>query len=531
MSVGEWLNSVIQRGDADYGDEMRFADYDDGDDWRDDGRRESRRPYRQDPRSEYREPRRRRYPERDREYPRELPPERDAALAREEFGEVHSRLDRLTDQLERMARSGAQRLTGAPVQPQRGRAPAPPRQATRPAPRSGALTVDEAAAEIAERQRALYGEPVAPAMLPEEPPAPPASPAPPPYSPSVRATSEPPVDIGNLEEQLRYITTRIESLRPTADLERGIAAVRQDLAEIRHHLTAAQPRRAVQSLEIEAEALERRLDHSRDSGIDSGTLAGLEHGLAEVREALRGLTPAESLVGFDDAVRMLAQKVDLIIAREDPAALEQLETAIGALRGIVSHVASNDTLNKVADDIRALSFKVDGLAANAVSGQAVAMLESRIDTLTNALGASAEAGQAVPRELEKLLSGLIEKLEWVQLTHTDHAALSNLEDRIAQFMKRLDASDAKLGNLEAVERGLADLLVHLEQVRGGSVAEIKRSERRTLDSLEAVHGTVEQVVDRLAVIESGIHEAVRPAAPENQYADPIETELEQPLAY
>ncbi len=77
---------------------------------------------------------------------------------------------------------------------------------------------------------------------------------------------------------------------------------------------------------------------------------------------------------------------------------------------------------------------------------------------------------AVPRELEKLLSGLIEKLEWVQLTHTDHAALGALEDRIAQLIKRLDTSDARLGNLEAVERGLADLLVHIDQIRGGNAA-------------------------------------------------------------
>src|SRR3984957_1414166 len=38
------------------------------------------------------------------------------------------------------------------------------------------------------------------------------------------------------------------------------------------------------------------------------------------------------------------------------------------------------------------------------------------------------------------------------------------------------------------------------------VAEIKQSEQRTLDSLEAVQGTVEHVVDRLAMIESGIRE-------------------------
>ena len=209
-------------------------------------------------------------------------------------------------------------------------------------------------------------------------------------------------------------------------------------------------------------------------------LAGLERGLAEVRDALRGLTPAESLVGFEETVRTLAQKLDMIIAKEDPAALQQLETAIGALRGIVSHVASNDTLTKVAEDVRSLASKVDGIANSAASGHAVSALESRLDTLANALNASTEAGHAVPRGLETMLAGLIEKLEWVQLTHTDHAALGHLEDRIAQLIRRLDASDARLNNLEAVERGLADLLVHIEQIRNGTslVPAVERRSRR-----------------------------------------------------
>ena len=248
-----------------------------------------------------------------------------------------------------------------------------------------------------------------------------------------------------------------------------------------------------------------------------------------MREALRGLTPAESLVGFDQAVSALSQKVDMILARDDPAALQQLEAAIGGLRGVVSHVASNDTLTRVAEDVRTLAAQVDSIANNAATGQAVSVLEQRIDTLAAALNASSEAGHAVPRDLEKLLAGLIEKLEWVQLTHTDHAALAHLEDRIATLVKRFDASDARLGHLEAIERGLADLLVHIEQMRGinggataatrlapaarpieRDVAEIKQSERRTQDSLEAVQGTVEHVVDRLATIESDLH---RDAAP------------------
>ena len=96
-------------------------------------------------------------------------------------------------------------------------------------------------------------------------------------------------------------------------------------------------------------------------------MAGLERGLAEVREALRTLTPAENLVGFEEAVNALAQKVDLIVAREDPTAIQQLESAIGGLRGIVSHVASNDTMARLADDVRTLASQVDVIANNAAT--------------------------------------------------------------------------------------------------------------------------------------------------------------------
>ncbi|HUC50214.1 MAG TPA: hypothetical protein VMA30_12575 [Xanthobacteraceae bacterium] len=502
------------------------------------------------------------------------------------MGEVHARLDRLSHQIERLAlpplQPQPQRLTGAPALPHRERAMTNGRVQAAVQPRSqptpgGGLTVDDAIAEIGDRQRALYGETsaaplapraavpfVGPQPIPQTAPEPlsfgakapqplPEAAAPPIIPSAPVAPAAPALDIskleeqlrkitsrietlrpaGDLEEQLRNITARIETLRPAQDLDQVITGFRKELADIGRQITEALPRHAVESLQIEVQALAQRIDHSRTAdGVDATALAGLERGLAEVRDVLRRLTPAENLVGFDDAVRSLSQKVDLIIGKEDPAALQQLETAISALRGIVSHVASNDTLTRVAEDVRALAAKVDDFANQAASGQAVSALESRIDTLAKALNASTEAGHAVPKELEKLLSGLIEKLEWVQLTHTDHAALGHLEDRIAQLIKRLDASDARLGNLEAVERGLADLLVHINEARaqGGTVAgavglaaapprpagvddikrevaAIQRADRRTQDSLEAVHGAVEHVVDRLATIESGLHEA------------------------
>jgi len=55
----------------------------------------------------------------------------------------------------------------------------------------------------------------------------------------------------------------------------------------------------------------------------------------------------------------------------------------------------------------------------------------------------------------------------MQLSQGDQLALGALEDRIAKLSEKLDASDSRLGHLGAIERGLADLLVYLEEMRSG----------------------------------------------------------------
>lgn len=135
-----------------------------------------------------------------------------------------------------------------------------------------------------------------------------------------------------------------------------------------------------------------------------------------MREALRGLTPIEGLAGFDGALKAISSKVEAVSTRDDPAAVQQLEIAVDDLRSMIARVASDEALTKVADDVRALSAKVDRVTAGPSNAPTLAALENRIDILASALNASTEAGHAVPRELEKLLSGLVEKLEWVQLT-------------------------------------------------------------------------------------------------------------------
>ncbi|HZQ13740.1 MAG TPA: hypothetical protein VFB31_13110 [Pseudolabrys sp.] len=442
--------------------------------------------------------------------------------AADSYGDVHQRLDELSRRIEQMNRSGP-----AAYAPRRSRGEsdrtaemidrldrrldqftaasrplAPPLAPAMP-PMQMPPGLDHAVAEISARQRALNGLPAAAA----------------PAMPAVPRAALPAQDISGLEDRLRQITDQIETLRKPG-VEEAINALREELAGIGHALTEAMPRRSIDAIEKQIAGLTQRIAEGRQSGniagVESGALANVEQGLAEVRDALRHLTPAENLVGFNDAVAGLAQKIDMIVAQKDPATLQQLETAVTTLRSIASHVASNETVGKLAAEVQALSDRVEQVAHAATGGAALDHLEQRINALADAIAERAQSGAAVPPHVEALVQSLSDKIEQIQNSRGDNIALGHLEDRIVRLVEKLDASESRLGQLEAVERGLSDLLVHIEELRGNrqsaglraeaapAVDELKHDIARTQDALDSVHGTLAIVVDRLAAIEHGM---------------------------
>jgi localization factor PodJL len=300
------------------------------------------------------------------------------------------------------------------------------------------------------------------------------------------------------------------------------------------------PRRAVEALETEVRALAARIDSKRDTGVDHDAIANLERGLAEMRDALRSLRPAESLSGLELAVNGLAQRVELAGGAHDPAALEQLESTIVGLRAIVSHVASSEALAKLSDEVRELAAKVDQIASSDV----LSMLEQRITAIADALQSRHQQNGEEARDLDAVFHGLTDKLEQLQLTPGDHTAVHHLEDRIAALVEKLDASDARLSHLEAIERGLAELLIHIEHQRLPNAMRsaeapdfdtIKREVQRNQDALEAVHGTLGHLLDRLSMIETGFQGGQRPTsmpAPAPAAANPsvFEASMGRPAA-
>ena len=123
------------------------------------------------------------------------------------------------------------------------------------------------------------------------------------------------------------------------------------------------------------------------------------------------------------------------------------------------------------------------------------------------------------------------------------SAFAHLEQRVSYLLERIENStDPRAGNLGRVEDGLQDILRHLENQHAAVVAlaennrnasapqpfdsgvvdMVKRemsdirfsqseTDRRTQDSLEAVHSTLGHVVDRLAMIEGDLRTRARSA--------------------
>jgi localization factor PodJL len=486
---------------------------------------------------------------------RSAPPQRPAMPQREaaEVADIHQRLDAIARQIEEFSRPNQRssnepavarqlneaisrldaRLSQISEQPQH-HAPHAPYYDPRPnpdlveraanqvyssAPQADPFSLDFAIAEISARQDELDSPP---RMAPRHAP---------PIAPHV--TPPPPMpDMSGLERQLSQITSKIDALqRPDSSVEKSIATFRSELADIRNAVTDALPRRAIESIENEIRALARRIDDTKQSGIDADVLSNLETALGDIHKTLKTLTPAEQLAGFDEAIRNLGSKIDQIVRSSDnPGTLEQLEGAVTALRAIVSNVASNEVVSRLSDDVQRLSSKVDQLAESSDNSM-FAALEQRIMTLTTTLENRDRPQAANSDNLESALAALAQRLDHLPVGNDQSSAFTHLEQRVSYLLERMETISDPRANFGRVEDGLQDILRHLERQQtmfaaalsdsradAGAVDAFKRelsdmrftqseTDRHMQDSLEVVHSTLGHVVDRLAKIEGDLRTA------------------------
>jgi localization factor PodJL len=384
-----------------------------------------------------------------------------------------------------------------------------PREPARPASAAPSFSLDDAIAEIAARQHALDAE--ADGLAAEAP--------------------APAVDLSGVEHLLHNITDQIGTLRRPCPVEDSLADLRHELAEIGRVVTEATPQTSLDAMQSELRSLSERIDRGAARGADDRTLTAIERGLNEVRDALNARPTAPSPAGFDH----------IATTGPDGESLGHLETAIAELRNVSARVASGDALAAVATDVRTIGAKLDRVAAPASDPDGMDHLLRRIDALAVALEARPAANEPPEgTEIEAQLKRLTDKLEMVE-TAAERRGFDQLEGQIAQLARKLDATDARLGNLGTIEHAIADLMERLHDTRvsaldaaeqaaraavremmvapgraGPEVDALKHDltefraaqadiDRRTQDMLETLQGTLERLVDRLSAVETGVH--------------------------
>ena len=379
-------------------------------------------------------------------------------------------------------------------------------------------------------------------------------------TPPVKAAPAPAIDTAALQAQLQTLTDELRQMRDRNSVEHILDVLREELTGISHKLDEAAPRRDLQALQAEVRALADRIEDSHQPGLDAPDGAELRTALAGIRETLQQFTPAEMLAEFRHEVRTLDRKIDSLATgagdpRTQTVALDSLAGSIAELREITAHAATGDALVALAEEIQVIRERVDGLTASSGTANThfTDLIDSRFRELEERLAAHGQGIEAVPGHIAKIVDQLAQRLDDVNVRQDSSPLLDSIAGQVSQLTDQIAATHSRMDSLNQFERGFRELLGGMAELRAstldaaqqvardaateaigeaqstdmlgltGDLDALRRnqetSDRRTQDTLEAVHDTLERLVDRLALVETrthrpaGVREAQQPQPP------------------
>jgi localization factor PodJL len=470
--------------------------------------------------------------------------------------------------------------------------PAEPRAFRRPA-------LDAAVAEINARQRLLDSPP------PPAPAAPPRPARPEADSilnlrcdiaDLARAVADlaPRRAVEALDASMRALESRVEASAPPPIDIAQLNELTRMLVEVRESVRDMQEDDSFALLSADVKGLHKRFDALDQIQLEPAVLQHLTGQVAELRAMLETAQPMPVMAEMAGELSQLSAKIERIGGVLDDAAaavdivgalerkLDRLAETIAANAGSTggdhlyeqSLADIRDRLERLHEALaggprgtfevsaaieRKLDLLAEAIAANAAAGgrddaETLSEIRSRLDQLQAALDNTA---RNAPMAIERSMLLLVDKLDRIQALaaggadlHADlkstlqsdlQSGLGLLTSRLDQIVDRLDQSDGRGGQFEAIERSLNDLFAHLQETRfsaidaaraavreagAGPVEDLIRdltdlraaqrsTELKTHGTLESVHGTLERVIDRLAMLEEDLARRgeVAPEAP------------------
>ena len=309
--------------------------------------------------------------------------------------------------------------------------------------------LDTAIAEIMMRQSTLDGMPQR--TLPRRE-APPTAPSP---------------DISGIERQIRLIADEMQAMRRTSVRTDSIDAVRQEIGELATKLGELAPRRSLEALESTMDSLARRLDRT-GAGRPDETLGEVVNSLHDIRVALAEVRPAESFHSVERDLQTLSSKLDsLRLGGIDGGTVARLQEQTAEIRDLLSGALPSEVLKALVDQIEVLVRKFEN-SANTDNSAVLDLLETmerRIEGLSERVESAVRQAPAVPA-----LDEIRNRLEELQdaVAQSGRGSNAGIEGTLRALSQKVDATEARLGNLGSIERGLSDLFAQLQEARSGT---------------------------------------------------------------
>jgi localization factor PodJL len=354
--------------------------------------------------------------------------------------------------------------------------------------------------------------------------------------------------VAPLEAAIRNLTEQIELSRSDGAREALLQPLERLVGDLRMALAEVDPRTTIRGLEGEVRKLGGKLDDLGRCSFDATALGDLDTRTRQIQETLSTAVPAHyaPIVRIERNLEALAERFDRLPLGEVPrdAAIPEssdLQAVADELRRVMGE-EGRVTLGKIEAQLEEIAARVEEALSEARDETRYTALANRIDDVHRELtGRLSQApAQLDTHVLEELIRGLAEKMEEARSPQDDGRAIEALQKQVSEFAERLDRTAASFPSLTSLEHAIGELFTELERTHEISsvaaekaarsvldemlgktnsfdsieaardLAELRMIQdeagRRTFATLNAVHETLEKVVDRLAMVETEIAE-------------------------
>jgi len=363
------------------------------------------------------------------------------------------------------------------------------------------------------------------------------------------------IDLTAIQHEIAALSRKLEDVN-LPNLARDLNRVHTDIDHMSAGLADLAPRDSVNAIEAAIRNLTTRLESSREEGMREALLQPLTELADDLRHKVSALDPHPAFDGLEREIRTIGDRLNAF--DPEPAALARLQKQMEEIHGLLTERPAQpmsqptplggleQRITSLAEQLkqRASQPAVDTHASEAVRAQAEALskIDDRLDRLSRTFeqAFTARANPGVdPASLEQVVETLAEKFAAAQHSQADSAALDALQAQISDMAKRLEHSDVGFAAIASLQRSVEELFKNLDETRDhardaaqSSADQVARdavhalihqknaddaslsrelsdlrlvqdeADRRTHSTLNAVHTTLEKIVDRLAMLEA-----------------------------